>query len=87
MWNVISVVQDLNSCHRVHFLRDLLCLSVCMGLSVFVCIYPTPPHEQHATQYEFFMRGLTGLNSEFTFSGCHTKVKELSLPYYFTNTP
>ena len=21
MWNVISLVQDLNSCHRVHFLR------------------------------------------------------------------
>ena len=31
-----------------------------------------------------FKRILTGLNSEFSFSenGCHTKVKELNLPYY-----
>ena len=33
-----------------------------------------------------FKEFLTGLNSEFSFSytGCHTKVKELSLPYYLS---
>ena len=31
-----------------------------------------------------FKQSLTGLNSEFSFSqtGCHSKIKELSLPYY-----
>ena len=31
-----------------------------------------------------FKQGLTGLNSEFSFSwtGCHTKFKERSLQYY-----
>ena len=30
-----------------------------------------------------FKRSLTGLNSKFSFlTGCHTKVKEPSLPYY-----
>ena len=31
-------------------------------------IYPTPPLGQDMTQGQFFKRGLTGLNSEFSFS-------------------
>ena len=50
---------------------------------IYVCI-STLLHEQDATQSQFFMRSLTGLNSEFSFSltVCLTKVKEPSLPYY-----
>ena len=51
---------------------------------VFVigCIYlPLPARARYDT---IFKRSLTGLNSEFSFSGtgCHTKIKELSLPNY-----
>ena len=47
-------------------------------------IYPTPLHEQDAIRGQFFKRGLKGLNLEFSFflTGFHTRVKELSLPYY-----
>ena len=43
---------------------------------------PTPPHDQDVIQCHFFKLSLTGLNSELSFSltGCHTKVKESSLP-------
>ena len=36
------------------------------------------------TQGQFFMRSLTGLNSEFSFTqtSCLTKAEEPSLPYY-----
>ena len=39
---------------------------------------------QDVTQGQFFQRGLTGLNSEFSFSytSCLTKAEEPSLPYY-----
>ena len=45
---------------------------------------PTPPLVQDMTQGQFFNRGLTGLNSEFSFSltSCLTKAEEPSLPYY-----
>ena len=33
-------------------------------------------------QGQFLKRSSTGLNSEFSFSGCLAKVKEPSLPYY-----
>ena len=33
-----------------------------------IYIYPTPPHEQDATQGQFLKRSLTGFNSEFSFS-------------------
>ena len=47
-------------------------------------IYPTPSLGQDMTQGQFFMRSLTGLNSEFSFSytSCLTKAEEPSLPYY-----
>ena len=47
-------------------------------------IYPTPPLGQDMTQGQFLKRGLTGLNSEFSFSStsCLTKAEELSLSYY-----
>ena len=49
-----------------------------MVLNLFHHIYPTPPRGQ------FFKRGLTGLNSEFSFSYTSylTKAEEPSLPYY-----
>ena len=45
---------------------------------------PTPSHGQDVTQGQFFRRSLKGLNSEFSFcyTGCLTKAKEPSLPYY-----
>ena len=53
---------------------------------MYVCIYQhlrtsSMPHKV------YFMRNLTGLNSEFSYcktGGC-TKAKEISLPYYFTH--
>ena len=52
-------------------------------MHIFIYL-PTSLHEQHATQSQCFKQSLTGLNSEFSFSktGCYTKVKEHSLPYY-----
>ena len=49
-----------------------------------VCIFPTPLHEQDATQDQVFKQCLTGLNSEFSFfeTSRHTKINKLSLPYY-----
>ena len=46
----------------------------------------TPLLEQDVTQGQFFKKSLTGSNSEFSFSqtGCHTKVKDFSLPYYLS---
>ena len=45
-----------------------------------------PTHEQVVTQGLFFIQSLSGLNLEFFFSNtsCHIKVKESSLPNYFT---
>ena len=45
---------------------------------------PTPPLGQDMTQGQFFKRGLTGFNSEFSFSltSCLTKAEEPSLSYY-----
>ena len=45
---------------------------------------PTPPFGQDRTQGQFFKRGLTGLNSEFSFSktSCLTKAEEPSLSNY-----
>ena len=33
-----------------------------------VCIYPTSPHKQDATQGQFFIQSLIGLNSELSLS-------------------
>ena len=42
---------------------------VCVRLRVYVYpIYPTSPLGQDMTQGQFFKRGITGLNSEFSFS-------------------
>ena len=42
---------------------------VCLSLCVYIYIYlPTPPHDQDATQGQFFKQTLTGLNLEFSFS-------------------
>ena len=52
-------------------------------------IYPTPPLGQDMTQGQFFLkRGLTGLNSEFSFSltSCLIKAEVPSLPYYLPIT-
>ena len=51
-----------------------VCVCVCVNLSV---------QARYDTR-SIFKRSLTDLNSEFSFSlnGCHTKVKESSLPYY-----
>ena len=49
------------------------------------CVYlPTPSHRQKVTSGQFLSGVFIGLNSEFSFSltGCVTKVKEPSLPYY-----
>ena len=45
-------------------------------------IYQTPL--QDVAQGQFFSGSLTGLNSDFSFSqtGCWTKAKEPSLPFY-----
>ena len=42
----------------------------------------------HIYRPPIFMRSLTGLNSEFSFSktSCLTKAEEPSLPYYFTHS-
>ena len=56
------------------------------GLVWFYCIsyLPTPAIGQDMTQGQFLKRGLTGFNSEFSFSknSCLTKAEEPSLPYY-----
>ena len=64
MWNANNLVQDLNSCYRVHFLQSL---QLYHEYLLNVCIYLNPPHEQGTAKGRFFMRGLTGFNSEFSF--------------------
>ena len=59
----------------------------CPGALVFnlaLSYLLTPLLGQHMTQGQFFKRGLTGLNSEFSFSEttCLTKAEETSLSYY-----
>ena len=52
---------------------------------IYMYMYlPTPIHKQDVTQVQSFQQNLAGLHLEFSFSktGCHTKVKEPSLPYY-----
>ena len=56
-----------------------------MRRGTYIYIYiPAPPHEQDATQGQFFKKSLTSLNSAFSFSktGWHIKAEEISLPYY-----
>ena len=49
----------------------------------YIYIYPTSPHEQDAIQDQLFYAKLGfNLESSFSYTGCFTKVKELSLPYY-----
>ena len=51
---------------------------------MWVCVSPTPTHKQNMTQSQFLKWCLIGLISVFSFSetGCYTKMKEHSLPYY-----
>ena len=55
---------------------------------VFVCVYTYPTARAGCDTRSIFIRSLTGLNSEFSFplTGCHTKVKEPSLPNYLPLT-
>ena len=59
-------------------------ITIAVLLNLRTYIYPTPPLRQDMTQGQFFKQGLTGLNSEFSFSktSCLTKAEEPSLPYY-----
>ena len=52
--------------------------------SIYNVFTQTLCNGKNGTQRQFFQWGITGLNSEFSFSwtGCHTNAKELSLPYY-----
>ena len=51
-------------------------------MQIWDIIYQPPPQEQDGTQ-SIFKNNLTGLNSKFSYQiGCHTKVKDPSLPYY-----
>ena len=54
---------------------------------IYVCIYQ-PLHTSRMWLKVSFRRGLTGLNSNISFSltGCLTKAKELRLPYYFSHS-
>ena len=63
--------------NSVMFLLFILLLKYCM------CAF-TKPSAQAGCDKVNFLSSLTGLNSEFFFSKTnnHTKVKELSLPYY-----
>ena len=45
-----------------------LSLYIYIYIYIYIHIYPTPPLGQDMTQGEFLKRGLTGLNSEFSFS-------------------
>ena len=58
------------------------------NLSIIRVYFLTPLYEVNTTQGQFLSGGLTGLNSEFSFSlaGCHTKSKEPSLLYYLPIT-
>ena len=67
--------------------RESVCVCVWEGgVCVCVCL-PTFPHNQDAKQGQFFKRSLPGLKPDFSFSltDCYTKIKELSLPYYFNH--
>ena len=80
MWNAISLVQDLKSCRRVHFLRRK---PLHHGHLLFS---PTPTLGQDMAQGQFFKRSLTGLKSElsFSFTSCLTKAEEPSKPFYLS---
>ena len=50
---------------------------------VNLCIYPTPPPQEGFVARSIFERSTTELNLEFSFlTGCRTKDKEPTLPYY-----
>ena len=60
---------------------------MCVCACVCVCHLPMPPNELNATESNCFMWSIPGLNSDILFSmtGCHTKVKEHNLPFYFAH--
>ena len=57
---------------------------MCVCVCVCVCVYLPSPLQRGCNTKSIFKESLTGLNSEFSLSytGCHTKVKEPSLPFY-----
>ena len=85
MWNAISLVQDLNSCGRVHSYDDN---NYTTGILYDSNAYTTNAsfsQTLHTTRMQHkvnFKRSLIGLNSDlFPKTGFHTKVKE---PIYLT---
>ena len=76
MWNAISLVQDLNSCRRVHSYVDN---HYTTGTSMFF-----PSARAGYDTRSIFKRCLTGLNLEFSLSETRwsTKAEEFSLSYY-----
>ena len=63
------------------------CCQDLFNIYIYMYIYKyllTPSHKKEGTKGQFWKRNLKGLNSEFSFfqTGCPTKVKKHSLPYY-----
>ena len=59
---------------------------ICVCVCLCVCL-PITPYKHDVTIGKWFKWSVTVLNLVFSFStGCHTKVKEASLPYYLPIT-
>ena len=61
-----------------------MCVCVCMYMHLYIYIFNQPLSTSRMQHKVKFRWSLAVLNSVFSFSltSCHTKVNELSLPYY-----
>ena len=75
-------------CHLFVHIINIAHWSLSINNSIWCILLPSLSTQAGCETRLISKRSLTSLNSEFFFSytSCHTKVKEPSLPYYFTDS-
>ena len=86
LWVYVCVCMFVCMCMLANV---CVCMSVYIYACVYVCLHiyiylPNLSEQAGCDTSSIFKQSITGLNLEFSFfqTGCHTKVKEISLPCF-----